>query len=104
MLTSLEIERFRCFRSFTLDRLARVNLVVGVNNAGKTALLEAAEILLQRGDPAVFWRQARRRGEMIRAKDPEREQAESCTSSTVVPRSPARSSTFEAPSAESPRR
>ena len=41
MLRSLTARNFRCFRDFTIDSLERVNLIVGSNNVGKTALLEA---------------------------------------------------------------
>jgi AAA15 family ATPase/GTPase len=40
-LESLRIQNFRTFRDLTIDRLGRVNLVVGKNNVGKTSLLEA---------------------------------------------------------------
>ncbi|MFB6273913.1 MAG: ATP/GTP-binding protein [Salinibacter sp.] len=39
-LDSLRIQNFRTFRDLTIDRLGRVNLIVGKNNVGKTALLE----------------------------------------------------------------
>lgn len=35
VLNSLEIQRFRCFRELRIERLGRVNLIVGKNNAGK---------------------------------------------------------------------
>lgn len=41
MYTSFEIKNFRCFDHLKLDNLARVNLIGGMNNVGKTALLEA---------------------------------------------------------------
>ena len=41
MYTSFSIENFRLFDQLTVEPLARVNLVAGQNNAGKTALLEA---------------------------------------------------------------
>jgi energy-coupling factor transporter ATP-binding protein EcfA2 len=41
MITGLTIQNFRGFRDMTLDGLARVNLLVGDNGSGKTALLEA---------------------------------------------------------------
>ena len=44
MYKSFEIENFRCFRHLRMDDLARVNLIVGKNNVGKTALLEALHI------------------------------------------------------------
>jgi len=41
MLNFLEIENFRCFENFKIEGLAQVNLFGGLNNSGKTALLEA---------------------------------------------------------------
>ena len=41
MYTSFSIENFRCFEQLTIEPLARVNLICGENNSGKTALLEA---------------------------------------------------------------
>lgn len=41
MLTSIQIENFRCFDRITVDGLSRVNLIAGKNNVGKTAFLEA---------------------------------------------------------------
>ncbi len=45
MLKSLKIENFRCFKSFELQKLGRINLLVGVNNSGKTSILEALYLL-----------------------------------------------------------
>jgi AAA domain, putative AbiEii toxin, Type IV TA system/AAA domain len=44
MITSLELHQFRGFADLKLDGLKRVNLIVGKNNAGKTALLEGLAI------------------------------------------------------------
>lgn len=44
MLEQLKIENFRCFKSFELNQLGRVNLLVGENNCGKTSILEALKI------------------------------------------------------------
>ena len=41
MLTQIKINNYRGFRSYRLDRMTAVNLLVGKNNGGKTALLEA---------------------------------------------------------------
>ncbi|VFM94904.1 MAG: AAA ATPase domain-containing protein [Candidatus Kentron sp. G] len=41
MIHSFEAENFRLFDKIKINRLNRVNLIVGKNNAGKTALLEA---------------------------------------------------------------
>ncbi len=45
MYSSLNIENFRCFDSLVVGPLARVNLIAGGNNTGKTALLEALWML-----------------------------------------------------------
>lgn len=64
MLTSLTISGFRTFRQLQVDRLTRVNLFVGTNNAGKTSILEAAE-LLTIGRLSGLTRGPLRRGEEI---------------------------------------
>src|SRR3982750_2133032 len=38
------VKNFRCFSGLLLKPLARVNLIAGKNNTGKTALLEAIHI------------------------------------------------------------
>jgi AAA15 family ATPase/GTPase len=44
LLDSLEIRGYRCFEHLKIEKLGRVNLIVGKNNVGKTALLEALKI------------------------------------------------------------
>lgn len=44
MLTSFGIKNYRLFDQLDIKRLSRVNLFVGKNNAGKSALLEAVEL------------------------------------------------------------
>jgi len=44
ILNSLEIQRFRCFRELRIERLGRVNLIVGKNNVGKSTILEALRL------------------------------------------------------------
>src|SRR5260370_29656716 len=51
MIQSLEIKNFRCFESISLRDLTRINIAVGRNASGKTALLEAIYLLL--GVPAL---------------------------------------------------
>ncbi|WP_055074750.1 ATP/GTP-binding protein [Pseudanabaena sp. 'Roaring Creek'] len=48
MLKSLKIESFRCFLSFEMQQLGRLNLIVGTNNSGKTSILEALQLLLNK--------------------------------------------------------
>lgn len=50
LLDSLEIKGYRCFEHLTIKKLGRVNLIVGKNSVGKTALLESLWILVQGGD------------------------------------------------------
>ena len=52
MLNTLHIKNFRLFQDLKLDSLNRVNLVAGVNNSGKTALLEALRFVF--GDIRSF--------------------------------------------------
>jgi AAA domain, putative AbiEii toxin, Type IV TA system/AAA domain len=41
MIESLTVDNFRCFEHVTVDNLKRVNVIVGQNASGKTALLES---------------------------------------------------------------
>ena len=54
MIESLTIKDFRCFENVSLHDLKRVNIIVGRNASGKTALLEA--IYLTLGAPALTLR------------------------------------------------
>lgn len=49
LLRDLTIENYRSFDKYRLDNLARVNLLVGDNNCGKTSVLEAVHILIALG-------------------------------------------------------
>lgn len=40
-LAKIEITNFRCYESFTLELQPDVNVIVGVNGAGKTTILDA---------------------------------------------------------------
>jgi predicted ATP-dependent endonuclease of OLD family len=44
MLDSLRIKNFRCLEDFRVERLGRLNLIVGGNNSGKSTVLEALRI------------------------------------------------------------
>ncbi|MCA1625093.1 MAG: AAA family ATPase [Acidobacteria bacterium] len=50
LLDSLEIKGFRCFEHLSIQELGRVNLIVGKNNVGKTAFLEALWLYTSRGN------------------------------------------------------
>ena len=64
MYSSIRISGYRGLDSFRMERLGRVNLLVGMNNSGKTSILECIELLRSAGDPHVLPSIARRRGEL----------------------------------------
>src|SRR6266567_8177371 len=55
VLKSLEIQNFRGFHHLQIERLGRVNLIVGENNVGKTSLLEALQLYANDGNPNLIW-------------------------------------------------
>lgn len=63
MFSALQIRNYRCFTQFAVRDLARVNVVVGRNNAGKTALLEAVEWAAADGALSALTRSLGQRGE-----------------------------------------
>ncbi len=66
MLKSLNVTGFRNLSSLSMEGLTRVNLLVGENNAGKTSVLEAIEILLlARTVPSALANGPMRRGENV---------------------------------------
>lgn len=69
MLTRVDIENYRGFTSYRMDGLAQVNLLVGKNNSGKTALAEVIHLVTAGGDPTVLSEAALRRGEMTGSDD-----------------------------------
>ena len=64
MLEDVEIENYRCFATLRHSGFTRVNLIVGRNNSGKTALLEALEALVSADSPFLFYRSSIDRGEL----------------------------------------
>jgi hypothetical protein len=64
MIYSIGIQGYRCFKQFHAHGLRTLNLLVGKNNCGKTALLEALQLL---GSPGTehqqIWASIVRRGE-----------------------------------------
>ena len=54
ILDSLEIHNFRRFRHLRIERLGRVNLIVGKNNVGKTSLLEALRFYASGGSDLIW--------------------------------------------------
>ncbi len=59
--SSIHIEHYRGVGGLSLEDTGRINLIVGVNNAGKTSLLEAIYLLAHQNDEralldAIHWR------------------------------------------------
>ena len=55
------IHTFRGIRDLTLEGLGQVNLLVGMNNSGKTSILEALAVYCQANNPIEWIRVAQRR-------------------------------------------
>ncbi len=71
MYRSFTIKNFRGFRDFTFDSLARVNLIAGANNAGKTSLAEAIFLHCGPNNPNLARRLNFQRGLRTTASDAE---------------------------------
>ncbi|MCP2732470.1 AAA family ATPase [Limnofasciculus baicalensis] len=65
MLRDLTIQNYRCFKDFHIDGLAQVNLIVGMNNSGKTSLLEAIYLLVNKINSQSLVYLLHKRGEII---------------------------------------
>lgn len=55
ILDSLEISQFRAFKNLRIEKLGRVNLIVGKNNVGKSSFLEALWLYANQGSPSIIW-------------------------------------------------
>lgn len=62
-LRSFRVQNYRGFRDLTVPTLARINLFVGKNGAGKSALLEALGLYLTKGDQRTLRTILQRRGD-----------------------------------------
>jgi predicted ATP-dependent endonuclease of OLD family len=54
MIHSLRISNFRCYERLHLDNLGQINVIVGENGSGKTAILEAIFLTLGAGPEIAF--------------------------------------------------
>lgn len=75
MIGALRLKNYRSFEEYELRKLARVNLLVGQNNCGKTSILEAVRLLVSGGDPRILIESARRRSESSTEADEEARRA-----------------------------
>jgi hypothetical protein len=57
VFTSLRLQNFKGFGNLTLSSVAPVTLIGGTNNVGKTSILEALFLLVDRLNPQMFSRQ-----------------------------------------------
>ncbi|WP_431050284.1 AAA family ATPase [Roseateles sp. L2-2] len=57
----VDIKQYRGLAGLSLKDLGRVNLIVGINNAGKTSVLEAIYLLANQTDPRALLELLRRR-------------------------------------------
>jgi AAA15 family ATPase/GTPase len=69
MFRSIKIENFRGFKHFELQQLGRINLLVGLNNSGKTSILEAVQLLCSRTNFEPLTEIMLNRGEYFRSDD-----------------------------------
>lgn len=71
MIRSLTVKNYRVLEEFSLDQTARVNLVVGTNNSGKSSLLEAIYLLTSENPVSSLLYILSERGEFVsRVGDP----------------------------------
>lgn len=71
ILPSLEIQGFRGFRKLVIERLGRVNLIVGKNNVGKTSVLEALRLYANPASPRVLLDMITSRDEFDQPRGPQ---------------------------------
>ena len=55
MLKKIVLNNFRCFKKFQISGLKQLNIIVGDNNSGKTAFLEAVSIVCKPQLKHLFW-------------------------------------------------
>jgi predicted ATPase len=62
-LPSLQVQGFRGFQNLQIEKLGRVNLIVGKNNIGKSSLLEAIQLYAATDLPRSLWQVLAAHGE-----------------------------------------
>jgi len=74
MIESLSAKNFRCFKSLELDKLRRVNVIVGQNASGKTVLLETVGMALKATPNVIPWLNQNRQTLSVFPQNPTPEQ------------------------------
>lgn len=62
--TSLEVESYKRLRGLNLHKISKINLFAGLNNCGKTTILEAIYLLTKQNDFSGLLEVIRRRGKV----------------------------------------
>jgi hypothetical protein len=75
MIRSVTIKGYRGLEHFEMDKLGRINLLVGKNNSGKSSVLEALYLLSSGVSPRALSSILRGRGELMDARGEEDERA-----------------------------
>ena len=68
MLNSLEIRNYRNLKHLRIEKLGRVNLVIGKNNTGKSSLLEAVFFFAKKGALESFYQILSQRNEDLNSE------------------------------------
>ncbi|MDR1871815.1 MAG: AAA family ATPase [Deltaproteobacteria bacterium] len=56
MITKVELNNYRCFNNFSIDKITPITLISGLNNVGKSALLESIFLFYARNSSDVFFK------------------------------------------------
>lgn len=73
LLTSLEIRNFRSLEHIKLDKLSQINVFIGRNNAGKSAILSALQYLAARAFRLSGFNISQDEASILTAHDPTRQ-------------------------------
>jgi predicted ATPase len=76
MLKSLSIKNFRSLEDFQVDKLGRVNLIIGKNNSGKSSVLEALRLYAGNAQRSLLEEIAASHDEKFRGRETEQNDAE----------------------------
>lgn len=54
MIKTLNIKNYKSLKNFSIEKLGRINLIVGKNNSGKSTVLECLRILAANGNQSII--------------------------------------------------
>jgi AAA15 family ATPase/GTPase len=77
MLDSLDIKNYRNLEGLRIGSLAKINLITGKNNTGKSAILEAIAIYASKGDINLIYEILGERGEIYSQSESDKNATES---------------------------